>query len=265
MKPDAIPKVAIGAKLSSCTAVVTIGLRLNFDDYTKREKWLIGQASRIYFPTIFYAGTFHSAGKSIFPSIASYIHLGDKIRQLALFRYLNIPMPRTRILGGSRQARRRQIVECFSFPFVAKIPEASGRGTGVFFIDSYEALDEYLACSSGLSYIQEYLPIERDLRVVIVGSRAVHSYWKVSSPENFRTNVAQGGTVDFRDIPDEAVELALRAARSGGIDYAGFDLCFYKGEWMVLEANMNFGTEGLEAAGISLKEMLCRMVMDGEI
>ena len=258
-------KVAIGSKLRQCPGVTTVGLRLNWDDYSREEKRMIREAERIYFPTLFYAGSLHAAGKPIFPSASSYHHLGDKIRQLSLFRFLNIPMPRTMLFAGSLQKREAEILANFDFPFIAKKATGSGQGRGVFLITNREKLKTYLQTCPGVSYIQEYLDFKRDLRVVIIGNRVVHSYWKESASEDFRTNIAQGGQISFENIPQEALNLALKAARVSGIDYAGFDLCESEQGWMVIEANINFGIEGFQAAGLSLKRMLCDMVMAGEI
>ncbi len=258
-------KVAIGANLIRCPAVRYVGLRCNWDDYTPSEQTMLQKAQRIYFPTIFYAGALHSAGKSIFPSMASYLHLGDKVRQLALFRFLDCPMPRTRLFMGPAPKRKRDILEQFDLPFIAKTPVGSGQGQGVFLIDSGKALTKYLSTNRGVSYIQEYIPMDRDLRVVIIGSTVVHAYWKRSLGTNFRTNVAQGGQISLNDIPEEALELALKTARAAGIDYAGFDLCWSGSRWLILEANINFGTEGFVAAGLSLETVLCDMIKRGTI
>ncbi len=257
-------KVALGGRLGSCPAVRSIGLKCNWHDYSASQQAAIMAASRIYFPTIYYAGAFHAAGKDIFPSFSSYYHLGDKIRQLALFSITKTPHPRTRIFFGSEGSRRGKILSCFSYPFVGKIPVGSGRGQGVFLIKNRDDLRQYVALASP-SYIQEYIPAERDLRVVIIGGRIVNAYWKVSVPGNFRTNVAQGGRISFEDLPEEALEVALSAARKGGIDYAGFDLCMHRGRWLVLEANMNFGLEGFAAAGLDLGRMLCGMIARNQI
>ncbi len=258
-------KVAIGANLIRCPAVRYVGLKCNWDDYTPSEQAALRDAQRIYFPTIFYAGALYAAGKSIFPSMASYLHLGDKVRQLALFRFLDCPMPRTRLFMGPVSKRKRSILEQFDFPFIAKTPVGSGQGRGVFLIDSHRALTRYLSTNQGISYIQEYIPMDRDLRVVIIGSSIVHAYWKRSDDTNFRTNVAQGGRISLNDIPEEALELALKTARSAGIDYAGFDLCWSGTQWLILEANINFGTEGFTTAGLSIEAILCDMIKRGMI
>lgn len=258
-------KVALGAKLKDCPAVRTLGVRCNWDDYNREEHALIKNADCIYFPTIFYADILHAAGKSIFPSMTSYQLLGDKIRQYALFRFLDIPMPHTRLFFGSCEMKRRNILSCFHYPFIGKIPRGSGLGKGVFLIRDHRELSEYLA-HGNTAYIQEYIPMDMDLRVVILGRKVVHAYWKRHAPGNFRTNVGQGGEIILdENIPEEALELAENVAAIAGIDHAGIDLCLRGCAWMVLEANINFGTEGFHAAGLELKKILCGMVSSGEI
>jgi len=45
----------------------------------------------------------------------------------------------------------------------------------------------------------------------------------------------------------------------------GLDMCEYQGKILILEANMNFGTQGFKEAGINYKELLCNMVTSSEI
>ena len=54
-------------------------------------------------------------------------------------------------------------------------------------------------------YIQEKLPIDRDLRIVYVGDRVVASYWRIAAEGSFHNNIAKGGSYDFGNIPSGAV------------------------------------------------------------
>jgi ribosomal protein S6--L-glutamate ligase len=254
--------VAIGYQLAGCRHITTVGVKRNWNDYSLSEQNLITNAHKIYFPTIFFASPLYSAGKNIFPSINSYNHLGDKIRQLTLFSITNIPIPKTRIF--SQAVTVEEILDIFSLPLVAKLPYGSGRGQGVFLIRSKEELKTYLSTATR-PYIQEYLPIHRDIRVVVVGQKVILAYWKQMRKGNFRSNVAQGGAIDFRDVPDAAVDLALDTAIRCGLDHAGFDIAEGRNGFVVLEANVNFGKEGFEMAGLSYKQILCNMIDRGEI
>lgn len=255
-------KIALGSQLSRCDAVHTIGLKCNWQDYSEADKRQIRCADKVYFPTVFYAASLYGAGKRIFPSINCYTHLGDKIRQTSLFSIAGVPVPETRIFKGKN--KKEKILDCFGFPFVAKIPSGTGRGRGVFLIRSDRALDKYLERTS-TAYIQERLSIRRDLRVVVIGNTPVLSYWKKGVDSDFRTNVAMGANISFDDVPREAVALAVETACKCGIDHAGFDVAESDDGFVVLEANMKFGTEGFMRAGLSYRDILCEMVKNDEI
>ena len=76
-----------------------------------------------------------------------------------------------------------------------------------------------------------------DLRVFVMGGK-VRAAMRRSSANDWRTNVAQGGTGEkVRLAPDEE-QLALRAAAVLGAPVAGVDLLPGPGgEWYVLEVN----------------------------
>ena len=103
---------------------------------------------------------------------------------------LNISHPRTRVFYGKRQ--KKMITEHFKLPFVGKIPRGSAMGRGVYLIRNQTELNEYLELTD-VAYIQEYLPVDRDIRVVVIGRRIVHAYWRIASQNEFRSNIAQGG------------------------------------------------------------------------
>ena len=88
------------------------------------------------------------------------------------------------------------------------------------------------------------MPLSRDLRVVVIKGRVIHAYWRIHQPGEFRNNVAQGGTISFDAIPDEALHFAADAAARCGFDEVGLDICHARGRYYVIEANMVFGREG---------------------
>ena len=254
--------VAIGARLSHCPQVRTLGFKPNFCDYTPRERHLICNAPRIYYPTSFYADLFHIMGKSTFPSFHTYAFAQDKIRQTAIFKMLDIPHPRTYIFFGKQQ--RQSILQFFSYPFVAKKARGSSQGRHVYLIRNREDLNRYLE-QPGPAYIQEYIPIDRDVRVVVVGKEVALSYWRVLGEDPFRTNVFQGGHISFDPVPEAAQELALSTAARCGWDDVGLDVVENAGRFYVLEANMKYGLKGFRTAGIDYRKLLCDRVIAGKI
>jgi len=253
--------VALGSRLRGVPEVETLGVRPNFLDYTPRERERILTADMVLFPTLNYAQFLTTSGRKIFPSLETYLYADEKIKQTTLFYMLGIPHPHTRIYYC---LHHQDILKDFSFPFVAKVPRSSARGRGVFRIDSEEALDAYLAVNK-VAYIQEYVPHERDLRVVLINYQPVLAYWRIPCPGNFKSNLAQGGMIDFDHIPREGVEAAREAALKCRLNDAGIDLIHSRGLWHVMEANMEYGRKGLKIKGLDLKEIIREMLLSGEL
>ena len=55
------------------------------------------------------------------------------------------------------------------------------------------------------------------------------------------------------------------AAVKCGFDEVGIDIIQNKDRCYVLEANMTFGTKGLEESGMSLSQIRCDMLLQGLI
>lgn len=220
----------------------------------KPEHWFrarqqVMAADWLLFPEYWQVNALHySWKKNIFPSISSY-HLGhDKIEMSRAFE-ATCPahVPQTRILAASETAEQ-QILDEFCFPLVAK-EVRSAMGQGVHLLPDRAALRRYIACHPVL-YIQEYLPIDRDLRVVVIGSQVVAAYWRIAAEGNFHTNVARGGMTSFEHIPPAAIRLVESVARELNIDHAGFDVAVVDGWCYLFEFNVRFGNQALNAHGI---------------
>lgn len=254
--------LALEARLRHCRNVRSIGVRPNFSDYSPEEAGWIREAETIYYPSGFYADLFDAIGKRTFPSYHTYKCVQDKIKQSALFQLAGLPHPVTRVFYGKRQLGK--IKAYFSYPCIAKEPRGSAMGRGVFLIRSDADLEAYTQ-GRHVAYIQQYLPIDRDIRVVVIGGRVVHAYWRIAGNGEYRTNVALGGRICLDPVPDAATALARRAARACGWDDVGLDICCRDGHYVILEANMKYGREGFRAAGIDYFQMMERMIDDGEI
>jgi ribosomal protein S6--L-glutamate ligase len=254
--------LALEARLRRCRNVRSIGVRPNFTDYSAKEVQWIRDAGKIYYPTAFYADLFDAVGKPTFPSYHTYKCVQDKIKQSALFQLAGLPHPRTRVFYGNRQ--KACISDYFSFPCIAKEPRGSAMGRGVFLIENNADLDAYTHARH-VAYIQQYCPIDRDIRVVVIGGRVVHAYWRIATDGEFRTNVAMGGRIGLDPVPEAAMALARRAAQVCRWDDVGLDICCHDGQYTILEANMKYGREGFRAAGIDYFQMMERMIDNGQI
>lgn len=256
------PRIAFSHRFKSCPDVTLLTPRPNFSDFSPGEQVLIREAEKIYYPTTLYVDLFLTLGKPIFPSRETYVYSGDKVKQTALFQLLGIPHPRTRFYYGRQQ---ENILRDFSLPLVAKVARGSSLGEGVFLIENQGDLELYLSRNRP-AYIQEYLPLDRDLRVILINHRVVLAYWKQARAGEFRHNLAQGAALSFEDIPAAALDFAARVTRACNFDDVGLDLCHTnRTGWMVLEANMNYGRQGLARRGLKLDEVLRELVEEGAI
>ena len=174
---------------------------------------------------------------------------------------LGIPHPRTRIYY---HLHHNNITSDFSFPFIAKIPRCSARGRGVFKIDNHRALETYLKLTK-VAYIQQYLPHEKDLRIILINYEPILSYWRIRKPDDFRTNISQGGIIDFNDIPHKGIKLAIDCALSCKFDDVGLDIINSHDKWYLIEANMKYGRKAMKIKGIDHKEIIRKKLLGGEI
>lgn len=255
------PYVALGSRLRGVAEVHTLGVRPNFLDYSPKEREMILNAPQVLYPTKNYAQFLTTLGRPIFPSLETYLYADEKILQSSLFQMLDLPHPRTRMYYALHHA---DILKDYSFPFVAKLPRASSRGRGVFLVRRERDLQTYLS-QTKVAYVQEYLPHDRDLRIVLIGYTPVIAYWRVKPQGSFKTNISQGGTPEFDAIPEEALELARVCARKCRFNDVGLDFIHHHGRWYLIEANMKYGRKGLKMQGMDLKTIIREKLLNGEI
>ena len=253
--------VAFGSRLVGVPEVLTLGVKSNFHDYTPLERQQIQSSSVILYPTLNYAQFFSTMGKRIFPSVETYLYADEKMKQTTLFNMLAIPHPKTRFYLQREFCR---IEKDFAFPFIAKIPRASARGRGVFKIACSADLEQYLQ-KTKIAYIQEYLPHERDLRVVLINYEPVLAYWRKRASDDFRTNLHQGGELEFDGIPRDVIPMVQLFARRCNFNDVGLDLLQYRGTWYLIEANMQYGRAGFKKRNMVLKEIIRQKLLAGSL
>jgi ribosomal protein S6--L-glutamate ligase len=263
MTPKSLPDkyIALGSRLRGVPEVLTLGVKPNFLDYSREERHKILNAPIVLYPTKNYARFLTTLGRRIFPSLETYLYSDEKILQSTLFQMLKINHPRTRFYYALHHG---DILKDFEFPFVAKLPRASSQGRGVFLIRKHNELEEYL-CKTKIAYIQEFMPHNRDLRVVLINYKPVTAYWRTTARGSFKANLSQGGIPDFNDIPGEALNFAETCARKCRFNDVGLDFVLFDGRWYLIEANMKYGRKALKIKDLCIKEIIREKLLNGEI
>ncbi len=100
----------------------------------------------------------------------------------------------------------------------------------------------------GVFYLQRFIPhAGRDIRAFVVGDQVIGAIERTAP--GWRTNVSRGGRATAIALTPDQQELAVRAARAVGAEYAGVDLLPGEdGTIFVLEVNGIPGWEGLQGA-----------------
>lgn len=184
-----------------------------------------------------------------------------------------IPMPRTIFPPFTYEGIERQnfdafirIGEALKYPLVVK--EAYGSfGQQVYLIhDEKELLSIVQKLKQKPFILQEFIENSRgrDIRINVVGDQVIAAM-KRTSDHDFRANLTNGGqSSPYIPTPAEA-ELAIAAARTLGVDFAGVDLLFGEDGPLLCEVNSNshllniYHCTGINIADAMFDYMIKRM------
>jgi ribosomal protein S6--L-glutamate ligase len=98
--------------------------------------------------------------------------------------------------------------------------------------------------------VQEYIREAdgSDIRALVVGGNVVAAMKRTGRKGEFRSNLHRGGLSEKVRITPQERTMAVRAARTLGLNVCGVDMLRSKGGPLVVEVNSSPGIEGLEKA-----------------
>ena len=135
-------------------------------------------------------------------------------------------------------------------PLVLKLLEST-QGKGVVLAETKKAAESVISAFQGLkadflvqSFVKE--AAGEDIRCFVVGGKVVAAMRRRGKPDDFRSNLHQGGTAEPVKITRSERETAIKAARAMKLDVAGVDLLRGEDGPKVLEVNSSPGLEGIE-------------------
>jgi len=181
----------------------------------------------------------------------------DKFYTTALLQDAGLPTPETVVCEGVADA----MAAALAMGDVVVKPMFGSMGHGMTRVSDpdvafrvFKALEEVRA----VFYVQRAVDHGgRDIRVFVVGGRAIASIER-RSHDDWRTNVARGGSARAFELPDKWEQLAVSAAAAVGADYAGVDLLPSRdGRVFVLEVNGIPGWRALQqATGLDIADAI---------
>ncbi len=157
----------------------------------------------------------------------------------------DVSLPATAVLRDADEAG--PIAGAIGYPLIVK-PVGGREGKGVTKIDAREELGPALEEASFPVLLQEYLEIEQEYRILVVGGTALGTVVKeVEEGEDVARNYAQGA--EFRAVErPELEQAAVRIARVKGIEVAGVDIVETNDGYYELECNRCPQFEGFAEA-----------------
>ena len=111
--------------------------------------------------------------------------------------------------------------------------------------------------------VQEYIGREernepiRDIRAFVVGEKVVAAMERTAQQGQWKTNIAQGAKPKAIKLTEELENLALKAAKTLGLVYAGIDILQAKEKTVILEANTTPNWQTIQAVS---KQNIARQI-----
>ncbi len=175
----------------------------------------------------------------------------DKLRSLQLLSRNKIALPVTGFAHSTKDIDG--LLETVGgAPVVVKLLEGT-QGVGVVLAETKKAAESVIAAFRQLDaniLVQEYIKEAggSDIRAIVVGGRVVAAILRQGAPGDFRSNLHRGGTADKVRLAPEERSIAVRAARTLGLNVSGVDMLRSNHGPVVMEVNSSPGLEGIEAA-----------------
>ena len=180
----------------------------------------------------------------------------NKFLSFVLFQRAHLPLPPTVVTADLEVAKRA--IEDFGSVLVK--PIFGSQGKGIIKLEGYEYAPKVAALlkDRGVLYLQRFVHNPgRDIRVFVVGETALGAIYRVTPPGSFRSNLSQGGSPRKCELTEELCELAVRATKAVGADFAGVDLIESADGLYLLEINATPSARGIKlACGIDVTEKI---------
>jgi len=178
----------------------------------------------------------------------------DKLRSMQLMSRRGIGLPITGF--ANKPSDIPDLIDMVGgAPLVIKLLEGT-QGIGVVLAELAEtrkAAESVIEAFMGLKaniMVQEYIKEANgaDIRCFVLGDKVIAAMKRQAMPGEFRSNLHRGGTASLVKLTPEERSVAIRAAKTMGLNVAGVDLLRSNHGPVVMEVNSSPGLEGIEGA-----------------
>jgi ribosomal protein S6--L-glutamate ligase len=175
----------------------------------------------------------------------------DKLRSLQILARDGVDLPVTAFANDT--TRTDDLLDIVGgAPVVIKLLEGT-QGIGVVLGETHKSAKSVIDAFHGANIailVQQFVKEAEgsDIRAFVVGGKVVASMERRGADGEFRSNLHRGGTARSTEITPEERRMAIKAARSMGLNVAGVDMLRAATGTMVVEVNSSPGLEGVENA-----------------
>jgi ribosomal protein S6--L-glutamate ligase len=175
----------------------------------------------------------------------------DKLRSLQILARDGVDLPVTAFANDT--TRTDDVLDIVGgAPVVIKLLEGT-QGIGVVLGETPKSAKSVIDAFHGANIailVQQFVKEAEgsDIRAFVVGGKVVASMERRGAAGEFRSNLHRGGTARSIEITADEKRMAVKAARSMGLNVAGVDMLRAKTGTMVVEVNSSPGLEGVENA-----------------
>lgn len=178
----------------------------------------------------------------------SFLQARDKWQSLQILAQAGIAIPNTVLLGSEFQPQDG--ITQVKSPTILKTLSGS-QGIGVILAErpqSAVSILETLKQANIPVLLQDFIEEAQgsDLRCFVIGDRVIASMQRTGQNGEFRANFHRGGTAEKIQLREEEKAIAVKAAKTLGLDIAGVDLIRSEQGLLVLEVNASPGLEMIE-------------------
>lgn len=205
-------------------------------------------------------------GVAVLNSSQSIDNVRDKLYTQQILASSNLPVPNTML--GKFPVNVELVEKHLGFPVVVKTLSGS-KGSGVFLSEDRAKFEDLMLLIDSTRpnaniILQEFIASSRgrDLRVFVIGGRAVACMERQSTDGSFKANIARGGQSKRYELTAEIEMLAIEATRILGLQIAGVDLLFADDHFKICEVNSSPGFKGMESCHpeLNISEEIMRYI-----
>ena len=154
----------------------------------------------------------------------------------------DIPVPKTYIFYDKDEGV--EFLKKTDYPKIIKRSYGPSNYGGYYVhkVDSFEEAKRLLKSKKYCPiYVQDFVPMEADIRVMLIGHKPVCAFWRRPPEGHWLTNTSQGGSMDYMNVPKGVLDLAVKVSEAAKAEYWACDIAVGKdGKYRILECATAF-------------------------